>query len=250
MYRPVYRTGRNGVPVLSKKEIDEIAENYIRDFCPEAMITPMRIDVDAFAQNYLGMKQDFQYLSHNGIYLGMTVFNDTDKVIIYNPETNTAEYISEEARTMIIDNNLLEDNQEHRYRFTVPHECAHDVFHTQYFGCPPDLIAVLTEREPIIKCRLANINGNKKPVRLWNENDTMEWQANYFASALLMPKSMVVKAVRDDDDFLKSLKHRCFDMSNDNLKILLINRMFNVSEEAARYRLQGLGLIGEDKQNI
>lgn len=247
MYKPVYRTGRNGVPILSKNEIDQFAENYIWDFCPEAMKDPMQIDIDSFAQNYLGMKQDFQYLSHNGVYLGMTVFNDTDKVIVYNPESNTAEYISAEARTMIIDNNLLEERQERRYRFTVPHECGHDIFHTQYFGYNPDQMSFIENQEPMIKCRTANLNGNTRPV-VWDDKNTMEWQANYFASAILMPKTMVIEIVRADEEFLRSLARRCFDMSDDNLKVLLLNRTFNVSEEAARYRLQGLGLIGNNSQ--
>lgn len=247
MYKPVYRTDRKGVPILSKNEIDQLAENYIRDFCPEAMENPMQIDIDSFAQNYLGMKQDFQYLSNNGVYLGMTVFNDTDKVIVYNPESNTAEYISAEARTMIIDNNLLEERQERRYRFTVPHECGHDIFHTQYFGYNPDQMSFLENQEPMIKCRTANLNENKRPA-VWDDKATMEWQANFFASALLMPKSMVIKLVKEENELLKNLKYRWFDISNDELTIIRISRTFNVSEEAARYRLQGLGLIGNNSQ--
>ena len=38
-----------------------------------------------------------------GVYLGMTVFNDTDKVPVYDPIQNRAEYISARANTIIID---------------------------------------------------------------------------------------------------------------------------------------------------
>ena len=82
MYRPVITRKRSGVPVLSRKEIDGIGENLVGDFMPDALITPQEIDIDSFAQNYLGMDQDFQYLSHCGVYLGMTVFNDTQKPIL------------------------------------------------------------------------------------------------------------------------------------------------------------------------
>lgn len=71
---------RSGAPVLSRKEIDIIGENLVSDFNPDAMHTPQEIDIDLFVQDYLGADQDFQYLSHCGVYLGMTVFNDTDKV--------------------------------------------------------------------------------------------------------------------------------------------------------------------------
>jgi Zn-dependent peptidase ImmA (M78 family) len=246
MYKPVYKTARNGVPILKKHEIDTIAENFLWDFCPEAMKTPREIDIDSFAQNYLGLKQDFQYLSNNGIYLGMMVFNNTDKIIVYKPETNTAEYISEEARTIIIDNNLLEEKQEHRYRYTVVHECGHDIFHTEYFHHDTKQISFL-EPEPMIKCRAINPYGNKKPVHLWNEKDSMEWQANYMASSLLMPKSMVIEAVKNHNDFTKSLKYH-FDVTKDELTIWAISKIFNVSTEATQYRLKGLGLIGNTKQ--
>lgn len=88
----------------------------------EALRTPQEIDIDLFVQDYLGMEQDFQYLSHCGLYLGMTVFNETDKIPVYNPAKYCAEYISTKAKTVIIDNSLLEENQEHRYRFTMGHE--------------------------------------------------------------------------------------------------------------------------------
>lgn len=64
---------RSGVPVLSRKQIDDIGERLVQDFCPDAMIHPQALDVDLFAQDYLGMEQDYQYLSHCGVYLGMTV---------------------------------------------------------------------------------------------------------------------------------------------------------------------------------
>lgn len=247
MYKPVYRTGRNGVPFLSKIDIDLIAENFIWDFCPEAMKTPMQIDIDSFAENYLGLKQDFQYLSHNGVYLGMTVFNDTDRVVIFNPEKVEADYISAQARTIIIDNNLLEENQEHRYRFTMGHECGHDIYHTQYFGYAPGQMSLLEDREPMIRCRVVNTNADKKPA-VWDDKNTMEWQANYFASAILMPKSMVVKFIKDEDEKFKNLIFRSLSISNDEIKVILTSRKFNVSEEAARYRLQGLDLLGKGNQ--
>lgn len=61
----------------------------------------------------------------------MTVFNDTNKVPVYIHETNIEEYISAKARTVIIDNNLLEEYQEHRYRYIM----GHDIFHMTQINC-------------------------------------------------------------------------------------------------------------------
>ena len=64
MITPKYRTKKNGVPILSKKEIYAIAEDFVGDFQPAALVNPQPIDVEAFLELYLGMTPDFQYLSH------------------------------------------------------------------------------------------------------------------------------------------------------------------------------------------
>lgn len=113
-----------------------------RFLCRNHWKSPQEIDIDLLAQDYLGMEQDFQYLSHCGVYLGMTVFNDTDKVPVYDPSTNRAEYISAKAHTVIIDRTLLENNQEHRYRFTMGHEAGHEFLHKEYFAYDPDQLTI------------------------------------------------------------------------------------------------------------
>lgn len=242
MYQMIFRSYRikyNGVPILQKAEIDTMAEEYILDFNPAALETPMEIDIDSFVQNYLGLEQDFQYLSHNGVYLGMMVFNDTDRVPVYVPETNSAEYISAKARTVIIDNNLLEEGQEHRYRYTMGHEGGHYILHSGYFPYDPDQMSWFDSTyEPIIQCRAVPVSGKTKPVSEWDDKDSMEWQANYLSAALLMPKSMVLKLIRSmphHDTMLRDAKY-----------VHEVVETFNVSWQAAVNRLRCLRIIKED----
>ena len=238
MYLPSFRKKQNGVPFLSKLEINSMAERFILDFSPEALNNPMEIDIDSFVQYYLGLKQDFQYLSHNGIYLGMTVFNDTNRIPVYIPEINEAEYISVKAGTVLIDNSLLEEGQEHRYRYTMGHEGAHDILHKGYFRYDPQQLSFLNfEDRPMIQCRALPANGKIKPVTQWNDKDTMEWQANYFSSALLMPKTAVKKMIEampynGESDYIRSLEY-----------IMSVVKAFNVSNQAAEYRLKELGFL-------
>lgn len=247
MYEPDFWLDRYGVPILSKYQLDLIAEDFISDFYPEALKSPREIDVDSFAQNYLGLIQDYAYLSHNGVYLGMMVFNDTDGIIVYEPDTNGIKCISADARTMIIDNQLLEDRQECRYRFTVLHECGHDIFHRGYYSQVPNQLSLFNNYgQPTVKCRSINIGGNKKATKEWTKDDTMEWQANYFAAALLLPRSMVIKAVQEEHERYKNLRNNFF--NKDSVTINSIAKIFNASEEATRYRLEGLELIGNSEQ--
>ncbi len=239
MYTPSYRVRKNGVPVLKQEEIDTIGEEFVRDFQPGVLTDPEPVDVEGFIECYLGMTTDYQYLSHNGIYLGMTVFNDTDNVIVWSPETNQAEYISARARTVIVDNRLLEDNQEHRYRFTLGHEGGHDIFHTAFFHYDPNQLSLLdTPMAPMIQCRRDNTQTGQKNPRCWNDHDRMEYQANRFSSAFLMPKSAV-----------KLLAQRHRQESRLVRNIALVHDMvetFDVSMEAATYRLKDLGIVEKD----
>lgn len=231
MYTPVFETKWNGVPVVSKRALDTMAECYIQDFNSGAMENPMEIDIDRFVIKQLGMEQDFQYLSHNGVYLGMTVFNDTDKVPIYDPYTNKAEYISAQAGTMLIDNRLLDERQERRYRFTVGHEGAHRILHSRYFQR-----AVNVDQPLMVQCRIdmsmQSFNSYK-----WTDSTWMEWQANYLSSALLMPKSMVQKIAEN-----KQPKNSAFLTA---ACICAVSKTFNVSLQSAGIRLKELGLLGE-----
>ena len=68
MYKPHYQMSQNQLPILSRDQIDDIAESYLADFQPEALKEPMEVDVEGFLEIYLGVTPDFQYLSHNMIY--------------------------------------------------------------------------------------------------------------------------------------------------------------------------------------
>ncbi len=113
--------------------MDEIAFQVLADFDYNLLMEPQELNIDLFAQEYLGMDQDFQLLSHNGIYMGMTMFNDTDRLPVYDPVRCRAEYVSEKANTIVIDSRLLDDDKEGQYRFTMAHECTHGMLHKAFF---------------------------------------------------------------------------------------------------------------------
>ena len=234
MYNPIIRTKQNKLPILKREEIDDIAEQFLMDFQPEVLKTPMEVDIDGFLECYLGATPDYQYLSHNMIYLGMTVFQDTNSIPVYNPSNNCAEYFSAKANTVIFDTRIVEEpNQEHRYRFTAGHECGHLVFHTPYF----ERLALLrrlwgVKNEMVMQCLRMDLPSSKKR-ELKTDNDWMEWQANQFSGSFLMPKSAVFSIL---DDYGTS-----------SIGIFnAINKMgtvFNVSNEAVINSLRNLGLM-------
>ena len=72
--------------------------------------------------------------------------------------------------------------------------------------------------------------------------DGMEWQANFLSSVLLMPKEAVRIVVASKKQ--KNPKLRALAM------IQAVSKTFDVSPEAAKYRLQELGHIENDMGNV
>lgn len=221
MIKTSYRMKKNNVPVLSKKELNKMGEDLVEDFYGHPINEPMEIDIDRFAEQYLGLEQDYQYLSHCCCYLGIMIFIDTKKVPVYNDKLKCAEYISANAGTMIIDKNLLADNQEHRYRFTVGHEASHSILHKMYYINNDCMMQGCTD---VRQC-------TRKPVSFWSDTDTMEWQVNYLSAAILMPESSVRRLV----DGIETKNYA--EIINQT------SRIFNVSSEAAQNRLKNLNII-------
>ena len=218
----MFRIRENGLPVLSRKEIDRIGETVIYDYDPETAVVPKALDVDRFVTRYLGMTQDYRSLSHCGVYLGMTVFNDTDRIPVYDPLTKRAVYISAKAGTMIIDSSLLSGWQERRYRFTVCHEAAHGILHRTYFQRQADT----DPKAALYRCRVCRVMSGKEEM---TDEDWMEWQANRLASALLMPRGMAEKALEQVPSYDRDAQQTC------------LMQIFRVSREAADCRLEDLG---------
>ena len=247
MRKPNFRRKRNGVPILSRAEINAIAEGYVQEFQEKALNRPEPFDIEAFLEIYMGMTPDFQYLSHNGIYLGMTVFNETDRLPVYDPYTNRAVYIHADANTVLIDRRLLEDqNQEHRLRFTQGHEAGHGIFHTQCFYRDPAQLSIfsLLDQEtdiPAIRCRTdAIFSRSRTDPGHWSDHDWMEWQANAMSSALLLPRP----AVRYLFDLNSRTGSRCSQIIKTICDLIV---ECNVSHEAALYRLKDMGYVKEDE---
>lgn len=236
MYNPCVKKGKNRVPILSRGRIDDIAEEYLKEYQPEALKTPMEIDIEGFMENYLGAIPDYQFLSHNMIYLGMTIFHDSNHVIVYDPELNEAKYISAKAKTIIIDMRLLDKMQEHRFRFTLGHESGHLIFHKMYFEYLRRL-ARITGEENTLQMRCLN-SGTFGSGNLNSDIDWIEWQANQFSSSFLMPKTVVLSIINDYGTSSSSIKNAMQEMKS----------IFNVSTEAVSYRLRNLGIIDTEIQ--
>ena len=107
-------------------------------------------------------------------YLGLRLlYNDLTRV--FGKEVLGAVYV--EAKAICINERLFESSSEGRLVFTIAHEVGHWVLHRQY---------IEAQEKNASKQVIVSKKGNSK--------DTIEWQADYFASCLLMPEKEIREA--------------------------------------------------------
>jgi len=128
-----------------------------------------------------------------------------------------------------------------RYHFTLAHEAGHWRLHRQLFQRRANQLSLFPE-------------GVDRPEYICRSSDTtpIEYQANRFASCLLMPREMMKRAWHEwhgdmDPIYLPKLRDERGDTGTD--EFVLENAMrplavkFQVSPEAMRIRAEGMGLL-------
>jgi Zn-dependent peptidase ImmA (M78 family) len=242
MYDPPMRLTGHGVPVLSKIQLDKMAEKYVSDFRSHVPQREERFFAESFAEQYLGLHIDYRWLSNTGCYLGMMIFVDDTPVDFYLPEKNKAATARVNAKTIIIDNSLMQGGHASRVRFTTMHECAHYLLHGNYFRRPGN-----GEKQNVVLCKRESIEGIAvKPFSEWTDKDRMEWQANYLAAAILTPVSEVDQWIRENDEIGYFKYRRKNGMSVDRAFKMAasgFSHRFGVSTTTATIRLQSLGFL-------
>jgi Zn-dependent peptidase ImmA (M78 family) len=156
--------------------------------------------------------------------------DDVEGVTVFHPDREPEVMISER---------LAEDaRRENRLRTTMAHEFGHVHFHRYLWagklaaGCLFDRLS--TENKAICK-RDAILNAR--------DYDWMEWQAGYVSGAVLMPATSTRRLVSDYCE-TRGLHGAVALISEHGRAIVgMTTEAFQVSEEAARVRLQKLGLL-------
>ena len=166
MARQLVRT-RGDVPFLTERQLEDEAllllAEYGREQC-EVTAPPVPIDeiIEIHLKLTFELKDMTALLGHRDIHGALWI---NRKLVGVDQSLDPSVY-----PTML-----------GRYRFTLAHEAAHSRLHRQYYLQNPNQKLLLSESEtkPAYICRSSE---GTKPV---------EWQANYFAACLLMPRKMV-----------------------------------------------------------
>lgn len=233
----------NNIDILSRDKIDNEAEKFLMKYRPKALKKATKLDLEALIENDLEVEIDYQNLDKDHQILGATIFRD-GYMEVYNNEKKELKKFK--SNTMIFDIQLSEDyKQAGRFLFTLAHEIGHWVLHKKYFFIDEGQQSIFDycskeEKSSIICAKRSETDMIR--VRKKTEQEWVEWQADNFASSILMPKQ-VFKLTYEE------LKKKYLDKE----KILEeLSRIFGASKKACEIRINILynKSISYDNQTI
>ena len=176
------------VPYLYSDNIDEVAEKFLKKYCPEALFSPVPVSVEKIV-TAMGMKMFYAPLDDT--VFGKTYF-DSAVVEVYSDETWTkTRMIRVDAGTMLINPNVYFMRNIGTVNNTIIHECVHWERHRLFF----ELRKLLGEEYRYVSCEVVKLYGKEKTKA--TPLDWIEWQANVLAPKILMPANTVKRFIQD-----------------------------------------------------
>lgn len=222
---------------ISRRGIEGIANRVIEEYkrLPEISDEEITcVDPELLTRQLLGLKLDYCRLSKDGSLLGITSFSKLEIEIFDDP--NEQRFYSLDRKTVLIESALKEDDELiGSYHFALTHEISHRILSMRFPGIYNGSV-----KAPLM-CLVS------KPYRASGEEvDWYEWQANTLASAILMPKDLVIRGME---------RHGL------GRQIQILNRVFRpqvykafselacslgVSKQALAIRMKHLGLLDKE----
>lgn len=225
---------------FSVNQLEDKATELLIEFDKERLVKTKPLDVYEVIEKCLGVPYDWKYLTPDQSVLGATAFSDG--YFWAWPESTYREgmmpyKVGVEKGTILIDATLTESGNRGRENFTVMHEVFHQKLHMKCFRDEG--------RNYMHQTYSRTIEGTIRCVSYALK--IIERQANACAAAFLMPADLTKKIYED--------KYKSAGITRLNYGFIwnLIKDMaeeFNVSKQAMSYRLQNLGLIDENEENL
>ena len=216
------------IPIISKEQLDDVAEGFLEKYYPEALEKPMAVPACVVARR-MGLNIKEVHITKTSSVFGQIYFSDCETQY-YDSDTGTYKNLSIKEGTMLVDPSVYFMRSVGSMNNTIIHECIHWEKHRKFF----ELEKIYNIDFNSISCQVQEgtiAETNRSPL------DWMEWQANALAPRILMPAKQTRLKIDELIDKYKS------DNIADTMQLVVLelSEFFKVSRLAAKIRMIDLG---------
>lgn len=213
----------NLIPFIPPSEYDRVAEQFLEEYCPEALKHPMAVSIEKIAAD-MGLKVQYVCLSEEADIYGATIFTD-GALEIYDPEEGLYDTKVFKRKTVLIDPEAVKKTNVGCKHNTLAHECVHWYKHRLYYKMQKFTAPRMA--------RFCKCSVNQLPYATEDEN-IMEGQAIGIAPRILMPKATFIEAASQYDIVY----------GRDNWQAIYgLADLFDVSKQSVMIRLEECNLL-------
>ena len=213
----------NLIPFIPASEYDRVAEQFLEEYCPEALKHPMAVPIEKIAAD-MGLKVQYVCLSEEADIYGATIFTD-GALEIYDPEEGLYDTKAFKRKTVLIDPEAVKKTNVGCKHNTLAHECVHWYKHRLYYKMQKFTAPRMA--------RFCKCSVNQLPYATEDEN-IMEGQAIGIAPRILMPKATFIEAASQYDIVY----------GRDNWQAIYgLADLFDVSKQSVMIRLEECNLL-------
>jgi len=158
-------------------DIEKITADIIKDYYGDICFYDFPIDIRKIAEEYLKLNIIYDNLSDDGRVLGVTAYQSTQIKLRRNGKFDI---VPLPEKTALIEEELLRGkNNIGRHRFTVAHECSHQILYRLFRNQVEYSFRIIEEGKAYTARQIGQAAN-------WSER-----KANELAAALLMPVPML-----------------------------------------------------------
>ena len=220
------------VPLIYGSELEDVAEDFLSRYYPEALEVPMAVDPYQLAKN-MGLKVKETHLTKTCTVFGQMCFKDCE-MEYYDTEDREFKKAFVEKGTILLDPKVFFMRNLGSVNNTIAHECVHWDKHRKFF----ELQSLFNPDACSIRCQVTE-STNRKNER--TEYEWMEWQASALAPRILMPKKTVIVKIRELIEKNRQLLPNGNRLDIYESVIFELAEFYGVSKQAAKIRMLDLG---------
>ena len=216
------------------ESLEQEGERFHRRYCPEVFEQPMPVPIRRIMEERMGLNVIAKYKLSPELKKHGKVLFDTETVKVYTDAEECTDTEDEQAitfprGTVLLDGELFWQRGYGTFMYSMGHECSH------WFSdrARQDMLLFLARRN-----NLPPISETERRKM----QDNIERHTDQLAARLLMPRAMVKKVYDEYYETFASVLEFEEQEAYDNT-VEMVSKTFEVSKEAARYRLIQLGLI-------